>query len=638
MKSPGCLSIVVLCVLFGFFGRSSRAQTVARVAKIQRIAEMKNGDAAWKRAGVGTALAVQNRVRTGKRSKADIKFSDGSLLRLGQLSSVEFRSAKGVTLTGGQLLFAALKPGRVLAGNAAAEIKGSVAVIRLNPDNSVDAELFLGATDIVTEKGTVSLKPGQGITAFPDGTFSRIRAASPRAYLRGAASSELLDEPNDAPFTGSAAQIPTRTAPERTATETYQGLGRGPAIIDNYANPFVLPKSRSPFDRPFPDPLPPLPDSDSTANNIRIARTRSSQVTQRHRPALENNFLGALPALVLAPRPSMRLAQIPAATEAGVPRALDAANDAANPENDDLDIAAAQKHLEEIERGDGQASGVDAALIGVLGDGGTALYGGQLHGYLTRGKFLFDATIQPLRLRNPGGGTQDYSAVSSAHVLYRDSWGDVQLGRQRFAAGPTQATLFGSLVRQGSREVMDALRIKPRLKPGFTAEAAYLIDAYPRNLPYRVSGRQEGLYGRAGVQRSFGNFAVNALSYRDANTSTGVTLDFAVPLVRNEVELYGEFGRDVFKRRLTTVGLAFPVLYDRAGIDFALEYARLGSSSRTPRPPSELAARVYKRIGNNVNVVASLSRFSGAVRDTSLVVGVSVGARLTGGGSYSTME
>src|SRR5437868_10000924 len=77
---------------------------VASVAAAQRIVEKKEGAGAWSRANTGTALPVDSRLRTGKRSKVDVRFTDGSLLRLGQLSSVEFNTAKGVTLAGGQVL------------------------------------------------------------------------------------------------------------------------------------------------------------------------------------------------------------------------------------------------------------------------------------------------------------------------------------------------------------------------------------------------------------------------------------------------------------------------------------------------------------------------------------------------------
>lgn len=676
---------------------------VASVAAVQRIVEKKEGAGAWAKAGTGTALPVDSRLRTGKRSKVDVRFTDGSLLRLGQLSSVEFSTAKGVTLAGGQVLYAALKPGRVLAGSATAEIKGSVALIRLNKDNSMDAELFIGLTDVVTPKGTIQLKPGQGVTAFADGTFSKIRVASPRAYGHDGSLSELLEGPAVGPFTGSLAQIPVRTAPERVALQTYQGVLRGPDGTIDFADPTQLNSDRGPFSPfgPFPPALPTLPTFPGTLPTIPggttgltgtggtgrlgglgltgrmvpaavprasvgVAAGSMARATTRISPSAASlsttrrfavdqplyaprgvAFDGSLldrPEFPLAntvyDRPEAapyRLAQAPAAPAnagaAETTRAVDTASDVAASDKESIDTAAALKHINEIDRAQGQVSGVDAALLSVLGDGGTALYGGQLHGFYGSGKYLVDVSAQPLRLRRTNSPTMDYSAFNSANVRYRDSWGEIQAGRQRFVAGPTQATLFGSLVRQGAREVMDAVRVSPRLGKGVNFEAAYLVDAYPRNLPYRIAGRQGGYYVRGAVERTFGNFGLNVLKYNGLQTSTGATVDFVLPVVRNEVEFYGEAGRDVFRRRLTTVGLAFPGIFDSAGVDLAVEYADVGSSSLAVAPPKELAVRAYKRVGNNIDILATLSRFSGAFRDTSLVVGVSVGARLAGNGN-----
>src|SRR5688500_392671 len=74
---------------------------VATVTKVELVLEKRAGGAgAWVAAEVGDGLDINDRFRTGKGSKANLKFTDGSLLSLGQLSIVEFRSAKGVTLWG----------------------------------------------------------------------------------------------------------------------------------------------------------------------------------------------------------------------------------------------------------------------------------------------------------------------------------------------------------------------------------------------------------------------------------------------------------------------------------------------------------------------------------------------------------
>jgi len=180
-------------------------------------------------------------------------------------------------------------------------------------------------------------------------------------------------------------------------------------------------------------------------------------------------------------------------------------------------------------------------------------------------------------------------------------------------------------VRQGTREIMDAVRVRPNLGKNKRLEVAYLFDAYPRSLPYRIGGRQRGMYGRFAMEGGLGRFGVNVLKYNNlpiAN-STGTTVDFSVPIVRNKLELYGEVGRDTFRRRLTTAGLSFPWLYDRTNFDVYLEYANLRSSSIALRPPTELTLRAYRRLSENANLILSASRFYGS--GSSFLVGVSFG-------------
>ncbi|MBV9470641.1 MAG: FecR domain-containing protein, partial [Abitibacteriaceae bacterium] len=240
-----------------------RAQ-VARVAALERVTERKVGaDAPWRQAHNGDALNVNDRFRTGKRSKADLKFTDGSLLRLGQLSSVEIRSAKGVTLMGGQLLYAALKPGRVLAGAATAEIKGSVAIVTMNPDDSAEFSLFSGAMDVVAPKGTVPLPPGHWVTAFPDGSLSEIRVAPPLEFAFGSFLPDLTEQPSDSPFVGSDANVRLRAAPQRLGLEQYS-----PTTERNGAIPTKSSSTSGPMDQLKARPI--------TSSNLRRADTATA--------------------------------------------------------------------------------------------------------------------------------------------------------------------------------------------------------------------------------------------------------------------------------------------------------------------------------------------------------------------------
>lgn len=611
---------------------------VARVTTAQRSTEKSAGDGAWQQAGVGANLSASDRFRTGKRSKADLKFRDGSLVRLGQLSYLEMRGAKQMNLVRGQLLFVALKPGRVLAGAAAAAIKGSVALIQYrNYKNSEGEEskvaefyLYSGAMDIITALGTISLAPGQMVTVFPDGTY-KVGVAPPLEYFGGEKNPVILEKPGKFVFVGSPEHQDWRDDPERIEREHN---------ISTIFNPGGLGDMQGDaFPQPEPDKEPILEGEGFAA----AARTLSkgsfslsdgSNTLGRGNPSASALWSGALRGAVALPlEEPLRLAAAEPESRSAL-QTLEIIEDPAllaESGEFDLDASAAYAHLEEAERNLGRQIGGDIALLGAAANGGAYAYGARLHGYAAYDNWLLDAAYTPLRVHARFGdgsekSTRDFSAITDLSLNYLHRLGDIQVGRQRFLSGPTQATLYGSLVRAGGREIMDAVRLFPRVGDNASLELAYLFDAFPNKLPYRISGNQTGFYARGATYQSYGNFGINVLRMQaDVPDVAGVSVDFAIPVIRDSLEFYGEVGRDPYRRNLFTVGLTFPYVYERTGWDVFLEAAHLGDSRIIDGPPNEYTIRAYKKINNHLNVVTALSHFSG--ESTRFVVGFSLGAR-----------
>jgi hypothetical protein len=599
---------------------------VARVVAAQRTTEKSADAATWNAAGVGANLSSSDRFRTGKRSKADLKFRDGSLVRLGQLSYLEMRGAKQVNLVRGQLLYVALRPGRVLAGAAAAAIKGSVALIQYrNYKNSDGTEndvaefyLYSGAMDVITPKGTISLQPGQMVTVFPDGSY-KIGVAPPLEYFGGDRNPDLLEKPGKFVFVGSPEHEDWRDDPERIERD------------HDFSTFFNSDGFDSLQDDSFPSSPPPPPVETDFQLGAFALRSTPGSGSGASSGVTGGPFQSSA---MIALSPLLRFAAAPNDSRDAA-STLQAAEDAAgaNKEGEiSLDASAAYKHLNEAERARGRQLGGDAALLGAAASNGAFAYGARLHGFASYDNWLFDGAYTPIGVRarfreNGDKDTRDFSAISDLSLAYTDRWGDAQIGRQRFLAGPTQATLYGSLVRAGGREVMDAVRVSPKIGDHMSLDLAYLADAFPRNLPYRISGRQKGYYGRFAIYKSFGNFGVNLLKYSDAEVrdTTGATLDFAVPIIRDKMEFYGEIGRDPFRRRLRTFGLTFPYIYDRTGWDVFLETAHLDDARAVNAPPTEYTVRAYKKLNKHVNVVAAYSHFSG--ESNKFIVGFSIGAR-----------
>lgn len=609
---------------------------VARVAAVQRVIETKNGAAgAWHKAGSGAKLGVDDRLRTGKRSKADIKFSDGSLLRLGQLSSVEIRGAKNVALTGGQVLFSAIRPGtRIVAGAAAAEIKGSSGIVSLRNDGSSLFILFSGAMDVVSDNGQrLALPAGFQADVTTAGVISIPRIAPPFAFSSSSLRPDITTPPQIGTFVGSDDDIIVRNEPGRVINEpTVEAvLVNGPSA--GQGNPYVPPSGGN-TGAPFPIPFPTLP-AGGVLPGAREGRSMLPLTAMASREPVRGpvvvplltkvngslkEALSAKPVALQLPATAPGTGVAPDALQAG-----DVVEDTAELNSNDL--TEAYRHLREAYHAKGQMSGGDINVVGALGDEGLRAYGLRLHTYSASGPWHVDLAAQTIRVRsgNPAIPDLDLTAISNATLTYRKAQGDIILGRQRFQEGPVQATLFGSLVRQGTREIMDAARIRPNIGKNNRLELAYIFDAFPRNLPFRIGGQQRGVYGRFATQNQLGRFGVNVLKYNNfaVPTSTGATVDFAIPVIRNEIEVYGEAGRDTFRRRLTTLGLALPGLYERTNFDVYLEYANLRSSNLALRPPTELTLRIYRRINANANLIASASRYYGS--GSSVIVGVAFG-------------
>ena len=115
------LRFVVVCSLLALslpacppLVRAVHAQSpLAKLTKVQQKVEVSSGKGASFRAITqGASIGRGSVVRTGRRSKADVKFSDGSLVRLGQLSSIEVRGPRNVQVGSGQALISWLSPGQ----------------------------------------------------------------------------------------------------------------------------------------------------------------------------------------------------------------------------------------------------------------------------------------------------------------------------------------------------------------------------------------------------------------------------------------------------------------------------------------------------------------------------------------------
>jgi hypothetical protein len=499
---------------------------VARVASVQKLAEKRGAATPFRKVGKGESLAIADSLRTGKRSKAELKFADGSLLRLGQLTSIEIRAPKGVRLTGGRLLFAALRPGRVLAGNGTGEVKGSVAIVALDPDNTAEFTLYSGSMDVIGDR-TVTLLPGQSVRVDPQGVLSRVRRAPPFGFQGGELHPDLITSPERGPFTGGEVNERIREGADRTA-------------VDQLIPPILAPgggfRRGQPFPTPFPTPLPgrTLRAERSGADFSSTAAGSNSRSSWRRSLGMRSPSAtaraAAAPVLHLAVAPSASRIALNsvnnaepdggASTSASTPDSTLEAGGTQVLADFDLDVRPALDHIDDVDRSRGRFGNADARVVGAAADEGASIYGARMRGFGAVGKVYFEATLAPLQLRREGN-TVGYSSIATGFLLARDTRGELRIGRQRFVSGPTQAAFSGSLVRQGGRETMDAIRVTSRPRGGLQFEAAYIFDAFPRNLPFlaadRTAGSQKAVYGRVALRQPNFALGLNALKYSSSS-------------------------------------------------------------------------------------------------------------------------
>jgi hypothetical protein len=237
------------------------------------------------------------------------------------------------------------------------------------------------------------------------------------------------------------------------------------------------------------------------------------------------------------------------------------------------------------------------------------------------GGVYWEFAATPSNFFDPATGRtrSDLDVTDAFLVVKNKRWGSLTVGRQRFLKGPIQNTIIGTLQRQGGRDIQDAITFSPKLSNRrISLDLSYIIDAFPSGLATAVSGTQPGAYGRLQYQANFGTFGVNVAGHSLA-PKTGVTGDFSVPLIKNQLDFYGEVGTDTFHRDVRTFGVYFPGLYQKYNVDVFIEHTNLKDFGL----PNEWLLRIYPRIHQNLSALIAVDKESGG--ETHIGVGLAIG-------------
>jgi hypothetical protein len=147
--------VVAMAALAGL-PAAARAQSAATVREIVQVVKTgKPGSSALSSAHIGTTLASGDRVRTGGRSAAGLRFPDQSLLRLGELTEVVVTSAnrRETRVVRGEVFANYRQPGTITGGYAVAAVRGTHIEYIVDEQNKTASvrcykgRVFVGASD-----------------------------------------------------------------------------------------------------------------------------------------------------------------------------------------------------------------------------------------------------------------------------------------------------------------------------------------------------------------------------------------------------------------------------------------------------------------------------------------------------------
>ncbi|MFQ6097363.1 MAG: FecR domain-containing protein [Armatimonadota bacterium] len=609
------------------------SQQARITALVGVVSKQVAGSNTWQPCRLNTPLASGDRVRTAARSRCQITFADGSVVRVGQRSDLTVRGPRSVSLSRGRMYGNFAKGAKATVGgrSAVAAVKGTRLEFIMTAEDG-DEVVRCHAGQVYVAQAGVMVKTGTADSGTTT-TLTDDALTEPDGYWNGAIC-RILAGTNE----GEERNVIAFDAATRTITVDVAF----PQAIDNTSEyELVLPQAEQvvtlgpgqqstvkPGQPPSqPTPTPPeefaggdeLPEFQQLTPGVSTPTFVGSSDQSEFRDdnitaddAIEQAIGAPTPTTLEvivrstgssrhAPDAAGPLARVTAAPEPfPTPSFVSpVATWAAAAPSPFAAVPAAPEDLTEPPVGRG-AGGLLGDRVGVelfaFGSNRNAIGAVRLRpsGVLSRVYFELGGATRQLF------DGQDITDFTAAYVTARgEGLGDLRIGRQRFLIGPVNNSNLGTLI---NFDLADAISWSPDTDGRVKLDFAYLWDLDPLAEDFAGSG----WFGRASLTANCGIFSVNTLfsdSDRPGPGETtldgdfGFSFDLAVPLDRHKLELYGEVGEDPWDRTIYTAGLYFPCLYYSADTDVFVEFA-----SRE-HEPNVWSVRAYKTVGDNWQAV-----------------------------------
>ncbi|MHB9024470.1 MAG: FecR family protein [Armatimonadota bacterium] len=188
---------------------------------------------------------------------------------------------------------------------------------------------------------------------------------------------------------------------------------------------------------------------------------------------------------------------------------------------------------------------------------------GILHGKIGRTEYALESNV--LRVFNSPLSDAWESRLDSVAVVKHplaEDW-TIFAGRDRFYAGPVFQNRMNTQLISNRYSGVGIETDRKR----WALQAAWLYDSNPE-----LTGAQRGALASLLYRAGGGVFGAHLLEATKITPGHGRTASFSYPLFPHKLDIYGEVGISVDDAPVQTYGIYFPEIYQRHDIDLFLEY------------------------------------------------------------------
>ncbi len=148
--------------------------SVVRQVEVTKAPNMKHTEKVWLPAKQGQGFFTGYGIQTLKRSKAELKFKDNSILRLNERTEISIQDApqlRRISLEKGAVWVRVAKGANteVHTPSCTATARGTTFIVVLMPNGRVRVVVFEGIVDVAVGGNTVTLNGGRSRNPWPGG-------------------------------------------------------------------------------------------------------------------------------------------------------------------------------------------------------------------------------------------------------------------------------------------------------------------------------------------------------------------------------------------------------------------------------------------------------------------------------------